>query len=348
MSLEEILTYWRIVWKRVPLIALLVLVTVGTIFLQQYTADRVYQASVRFQITAPPPSDVTLYKGFSAPKLREEIAFMRGNFANVITSGSVARQVIADLGLEGMKSNEITSNIEIEDIEGSDLTKVQVSAGDPQLVADIANAVMDVALQQYGQLRARSATMSRQFIAAESETTRQELQQAQDALIAFKIENRIGSLDGMISEQQELLSGLRSRRDDAWATGSQDKAHNFDQLIAQREAELQDLVRLSAQYEILQADVRQIRDTYDFLLTKQTEAKLTENETLTVGFIQVLGEASPPSRPVSPYNFKILALGGMVSLALGVVIAFVWEFIASATMSKEKRGDQEVQGTTTA
>jgi uncharacterized protein involved in exopolysaccharide biosynthesis len=62
---------------------------------------------------------------------------------------------------------------------------------------------------------------------------------------------------------------------------------------------------------------------------------------LTVGFIQVLGEARPSSKPISPYNFKAVALGGMVSLAMGVVIAFAWEFVGSATASKEV---QVVQG----
>ena len=188
---------------------------------------------------------------------------------------------------------------------------------------------------------AGSATMSNQFIAAELEVSRQEVQAAQEALIAFQVENRIGSLKGMINEQQELLRTLRLWRDEAWARGTPEQVEKFNQALIQREAELQDLVRLSAEYEALEADVQQAQGAYDFLLGKETEAKLTENEALAVGFIQVLGEATPPLRPISPYNFKILALGGIVSLGLAVVIAFLWDVIAPVTPSEEEEGREE-------
>jgi uncharacterized protein involved in exopolysaccharide biosynthesis len=204
---------------------------------------------------------------------------------------------------------------------------------------------MEEALRQYGQLRAGSATASKEFIGAELEASQGDLEEAQEALMAFKIENRVGSLSGMVYEQQELISDLRMRRDDARASKQLDEATRYDQLIAQREAELQDLVRLSISYDALEANVKQAQETYDFLLEKQTEAKLTENEVMAVGYIQVLGEARPPAGPVSPYNYKLLAMGVIVSLAVGVVLAFVWAFVESAAGSEKKqRGDQPVQG----
>ena len=134
------------------------------------------------------------------------------------------------------------------------------------------------------------------------------------------------------------------RRDDARAAEDLAEAASYDGLIAQREAELQDLVRLSIEYDALEANVEQARETYDFLLEKQTEAKLTENEVMAVGYIQVLGEAHPPAGPVSRYNYKLLAMGLIVSLAVGVVMAFVWAFIESAPETEKKRGDGPVQG----
>lgn len=346
MRLDEILIYLRVLRKRLWLIALLTITTVGTIVFLQHTADPVYKVSVNFQVTAPPQSEVTLFENYRAPQLSDEISFIRQDFLATLTSRTVARQVIKKLDLRDVSASDIVSNLRTEQIEGSDFTRVTVFADSPQRAADIANALLEAALPQYGQLRARPATISKQFITRELEAVQQEVQQAEETLITLKIENRIGSLDQMIEEQQLLLRSLRFNRDEAWATGSLDIAQNYDQIITQREAELQDLVRLSTQYNSLQSNVLQLRSTYDFLLQKRTEAKLTENEALAVGFIQVLGEASPSSRAVSPYDIRILALGGMVSLALGVVIAFVWESITLTKASEEKQVDQEAKGTT--
>lgn len=327
MSREEILTYLRIFKKRFWFIALLMLVTVGTISYQQYTAEPRYVASLRFQVTEPPRGDVVLFEGLRTSYVREEMPYIRQNFLSVLTSNSVSDKVIQKLELQDVAPGDIVASIEAEDIEGSDFTRVMVTANNPQLAADLANALMEEALRQYGQLRARSATMTKEFIAAQLETSRQELEEAQQALTGFKVENRIGTLKGMVDEQQQLLHDLRLRRDEAQAQGATEATSNYDQLIAQREVELQDLVRLSTQNDALEARVQQAQQAYALLLSKETEAKLTENEVLALGYIQTLGEAHPPSKPVSTYDYKLIAMGAIVSLAVGVVLSFVWEFI---------------------
>jgi uncharacterized protein involved in exopolysaccharide biosynthesis len=346
MPREEILHYWRILKKRLWLIALLTLVTVGTIFFQQYTADPVYTAAVRFQITEPPRGDANLFSGYRVPYIRDELPFVKGNFLNVLTSGSVARQVIEKLDLQSVSSDDVISNIETEEITDSDFVLVRVSASDPQLAADLANALLEEALRQYGQLRADSVTMSKELISVELEASWQKLQQSEESFIAFKIENHVGSLTGMITEQQELLRTLRLWRDESSAKGLDDRAQNYDHLIARREAELQNLVRLSAEYGALEADVQHAQRAYNLLLEKETEVRLTESEALGVGFIQVLGEARLPSGPNSPYNYKVLAFGLVVSLALGVALAFIWAFLASAKTAEEELEEPEsvVQG----
>jgi diguanylate cyclase (GGDEF)-like protein len=329
MSFDEIWFYWRILKKRLWLIALLTISTVGTIIFLQYGAEPVYRASLEFQITSPPPGDVTLYEGSRLRSAADDISSIREGFLNVLTSGTVIRQAIAELDLRGMRAQDVASNITSEEIPGSDLNQVKVSANDPQLAADLANGLVEKGLEYYGELRARGLTITREFIEKELAVLRQELQDAEEELITLKIEHRIGSLDQMIQQQQELLRNLRLNRDQALAKGLASEAQKYDELIIQREEELQDLVRQSATYNALEAEVQQKRDTYDFLLQKQAEAKLTENEALGVGFIQVLSPAQPPSRPVAPLKLQIVVLGGVVSLALGVVIALVWESITS-------------------
>ena len=85
--------------------------------------------------------------------------------------------------------------------------------------------------------------------------------------------------------------------------------------------------------------VRQADTLYNYLLDKETEAKLKENEALHLSFVQVLGPARPPSHPLPPINFKILALGAVISLILGVGLAFLWEYLE--TVSLDIRSEAE-------
>jgi len=343
MSIEELLTYWLIIKKRLWLIGLLFGVTVGTILVILLSADPVYKASIKFQVTAPPPAEVTIYKAFSTGKLREEIAYTRGNFVNVLTSSSVAWDVVRELGVQDqMGGDELQASTQVEDVKNSDLTKITVTVKNPQLAADLVNKLFEVGLRHYGQVLARSATTSREFISSQLETTRLELEQAKEALTTFRIENKVGTLDGALESQQSLLRSLRFQRDQAWAEGNEEKAAQYDELIAEREVELQNLIHLSTEYEALETAVERAQSTYALLLAKETEAKLKENEILHVGFIQALGEARKPRQPVSPLNPTIIALGGVVSLIIGIMLAFVLEYVetfqvsAASTIDKTK------------
>jgi len=155
----------------------------------------------------------------------------------------------------------------------------------------------------------------------------QQLDQAEQELIAFKIEHKVGGLDGLIASQQGLIRSLNLERDQALATGQTSVAAAYDRLIAEREAELQQLIGLSTTYTQLERTVDQLQGTYGLLLEKETEAQLKENEILNVSFIQVIGEARVPSKPKPPIRWSTVALGGVVSLITGIMIAFVWEYV---------------------
>jgi uncharacterized protein involved in exopolysaccharide biosynthesis len=167
--------------------------------------------------------------------------------------------------------------------------------------------------------------MSREFITGQLGTTGQDLDQAQEKLIAFQIENIIGDLRQAIALQQELIFELSKNRDLAEAAGRLEEVARYERLILEREVELQNLVRLDLEYADLTAEVEQSRSTYEFLLTKQTEATLKENEILSLGFIQIIGPAKPPSDPLPQVKISLLAIGGVLSLIIGIIVAFIWD-----------------------
>jgi uncharacterized protein involved in exopolysaccharide biosynthesis len=304
-------------------------------------APRVYLASVRLQVIAPSPGAITLYGVFRSGGFRDEIAYTQNAFIEILRSTVVARRVLeaSDVSLS---VEELQDGTEV--VVESDFIKLTVTADGPDKAAQLANGVTTEALAYYGELLARSSEMSEEFISAQLDRARQELDSAQTALMQFKIENKIGSLDDDISQQTNLVRALNRSRDDAIASGDFAKADSYDALITQRERELQSLLSLSAQYQALQSAVAQASTTYDYLLSKEAEAKITENQTRNVSFILVVEPASPPHRSTSTVSASILALGAVLSLVLGVAVAFVWEYIESSGIRwEEKRIDAPQQ-----
>ena len=301
--------------------------TMVTLVIISIFAPRVYLASAQLQVIAPSPGTITLYGGFRSGGFRDEIAYTQNTFIEILTGWVVAWRTVEAIDTR-LSSEELQERTEVS-VE-SDFIGLTVTGDTPDEAAQLANGLAAEALAYYGELLARSSGASREFISAQLELARQELDRAQVALMQFKIENKIGPLDNDIGQQTSLIRSLRRSRDDAMAGSDIPKANAYDVLIAQREQELQTLLNLSAQYQALEMAVAQASSTYDYLLSKEAEAKITENQIRNVSFIQVVEPAYPPDRSTSTFSKSILALGGVLSLVLGVAVAFIWEYMETS------------------
>ncbi|HID07601.1 MAG TPA: hypothetical protein EYP10_10715 [Armatimonadetes bacterium] len=333
MGIRELIIYAQVIRRRWKPVAGLFLGTMVTLIIISLFAPRVYLASARLQVIAPSPGTITLYGGFRSGGFRDEIAYTQSTFIGILKGRVVARRTIEAIDTR-LNSEELQERTEIT--VDSDFIKLMVIGDTPDEAAQLTNGLAAEALAYYGELLARSSGASREFISRQLELARQDLDRAQAALMQFKIENKIGSLDDDISQQTSLIRSLRRSHDDAMANNNITKANAYNALIAQRERELQALLNLSAQYQALQMAVAQASNTYDYLLSKEAEAKITENQIRNVNFIQVVEPADPPRRPISTFSKSILALGGVLSLVLGVAVAFIWEYIETSGVWQEE------------
>jgi uncharacterized protein involved in exopolysaccharide biosynthesis len=333
MDFRELIMYAQVIRRRWKPIVGLFLGTMITLIIISTIAPRVYLASARLQVIEPSPGAVTLYGGFRSSGFRDEIAYTQNTFIELLTGGVVARRTVEKVDTH-LSAEELQERTEIE--SESDFIQLTVAGDEPDEAAQLANGLAAEARAYYGELLARSSGASREFISVQLELARQELDRAQMALMQFKIENKVGSLESDIGQQTSFIRSLRLSRDNAMADNNIAKANAYDVLIAQREQELQTLLNLSAQYQALQMAVAQASSTYDLLLGKQAEAKITENQIRNVNFILVVEPAEPPRRSTSTFSKAILALGGVLSLVLGVAVAFVWEYIETSDISQEK------------
>jgi len=325
MSIKDLIFYWKVVKKRLWLIGLLLVVTLGVIFLTSFLSKQVYKATTSFQVTAPLPAEVTIYSEFKTSSTIDELLRTRGNFVAVLQSKFVVSQVIEELGLD-MDTDELLATTLVEPEEDSDFIDLKVTAGDPSTAAAIANTLMDNAARYFGEMSAGSITANKEFIQQQLREIKDELDAARAALMQFQIENRISSLEGLLNSQEDLITTLKTSRDEAQVKSGTEAVSVYDELISKRERELQDLILLGSEYEILQDDVKRIKDVYQSLLDKETEAKLKENEIMSARFIQVI-PASEPSHPLPRFEPKLFLLGAIVSLVLGIMLAFILEYL---------------------
>lgn len=102
----------------------------------------------------------------------------------------------------------------------------------------------------------------------------------------------------------------------------------YDQLITAKEQELADLIQLTAQYDYLERAVERVQSNYNFLLSKESEARLKQSQAANVSFIQIIEPPRTPDRPAPSRLPKLLAVGVVVSILGGVILAFVLELLS--------------------
>ena len=114
----------------------------------------------------------------------------------------------------------------------------------------------------------------------------------------------------------------------------------YDQLIVDRESRLLGLIGLRSEYDSLQSTIYEIQANVDFLVAKANEAALKESQSLNASFIQIVEPARQPDRPAPSKTPRLLLVGAAISLAVGVILAFVLEFIES--LGRARTGQRSV------
>jgi uncharacterized protein involved in exopolysaccharide biosynthesis len=342
MSIQEIGKYLKIVRKWWWVITVLFGTTVGTMLAIVLFSETQYEATVTVQVNAPPPQEVPLYSDFGREALSDEIAQTRASFSEFFLEGDTAYQALEVLGNVPMGVDELRSKMAIDMPDSSQLLRVRVRAADPEMAALLANTLVETGLKQYGEMLARPTANTRQFIEQELKAVREELIVAETELIQFQVDSKIGNLNSAINSQSDLIGSLKTQGDLAQVEGDTTRAQAIQEVIQMREAELQNVIGLSAQYTELVDRVERVRATHGFLLDRESEAQIKENQILELGSIQVITPARPPRRPVSAINSKLIVLGAVASTLIGVLLTFLLEYleITGAFRGFQKRFEQ--------
>lgn len=395
MGIEELLGYWRVIRKRLWLILLLFISTMTVIVVTNLTAPPTYRATVKLQIIGSEPEQVSLFGTVRATTTSEEIAAVQSEFTSVLRNSLVAWRTIAELNLS-MSAMELLDRIDV--VQDGEAMYVTAEGTTPQEAEAIVTTHVDKALLYYRENRALPARVTREFLGQELEKAGERLLQAKDALLKFKLENNLDSLERELAAYQDMIRSLEAQRDaeaveeerarslaqtyqqeaqkartelekiagseatatqayyterqrryqdmaadqTALAEGHRIAKEEYDNLILQKEAELLALIGLTERYDHLNREVALAESDYNFLLSKENEARLKETTALGVGYIQITEPARTPDAPAQSNLPRLAAVGGVASLMAGIILAFILEFIeglARTARASEGRED---------
>lgn len=199
----------RVCQRRIWLVVSVVLVTALAIGLRLLLTREMYAAQVKLQITAPQQEDVTLYERYRALDARDELTVTRNNFTEVLQSRETMRRTAEQFGLSGENADY---KLAVSPIRDADFIYISVSAHDPQLAADIANAHVRAAITYYGEIRARPTAATKDMLAGQLRTAEEQLQRAEADLTEFRVKYGITTMDGEVAIYQSLIDKLQTER----------------------------------------------------------------------------------------------------------------------------------------
>jgi uncharacterized protein involved in exopolysaccharide biosynthesis len=302
------------------LILLTVIAAEGAALYTIYTSPPSYRTSVKLQIVASGPREVPLFGQIRTQVTRDEIFYVGKNFIEILKSDAIAQRVVEELGLR-VRSSEILKKMTVSPIANTDFVYVFLDWPDPEEGPLILAAQVRAAQKYFALARAKPASSTRRFISQQLVAVRQELEQAKAKFGKFKSDHGIASMDREIRSLESVVTSLRLEKDRALANGELGVAAAFDRALAQRSSQLTNLIGIGFEYYNLEAAVKRAEADYNFLLEKESEAMLKENESLSVEFIQLLEDARAPATLVPLRIKEIAALAGVGGLLLGSLLA---------------------------
>jgi uncharacterized protein involved in exopolysaccharide biosynthesis len=302
----SLLDYWRVIWKYKRFIGVLFSIAVLSALVFSLISPKIYESTVTI-ITPRETAGTGLLSALGAIGVSQQNPGMslpslspnRDIFISIMKSRTVAQSLVEQFSLgehykskhfeDAIKSLKGATKISVSK-EGVILVKVEDR--NPQLAADIANAYttqLDRLMTRFGTGRAGN---QRRFVSEQLVKIQEELNAAEENLRQFQERNRA------------ILLG--------------DMANSMRLPTAQVPKVGIEMVRLMRDLKVQEA-------VYTFLTQQLEQAKIGEAQDMPV--VQVLDRAVPPVHKSKPKTLLNMALAGAVSLFLGILVAFLLQYI---------------------
>jgi uncharacterized protein involved in exopolysaccharide biosynthesis len=326
----EFINILRVIWHWRSLIISMLIVAAVALVVRMRVIDPVYEGNVMLQLTTPQIEDVELFERYRYVEVRDQVSVARNNLTQVLLSKEIYNQAVNQLELT---EEQLPYEVEVNPIRDSDFIEVVVKSNNPDMVAEIANAHVGAAIEYYGEIRSKPANAEKDLIYLQLQEAEEEYRAAEDKFNDYKARYNINDLDSEIYILENFLEQLKFERDreifdravavDLTAVDISDK---LDELITARENEMQRLVELEPSYLLLEEQVVQAQDKYQYIKGKYDEAQLKVIAIQASNFIQIVAPASSPIEADTDIA-RTLVIPLIGTFGLAIMLAFLLEYL---------------------
>lgn len=223
----HLLDYWRIIKKRKWIVLGVLMMVVTVVAIRMYRARPIYQASGKVIINQQTPVPLA-NRQEALPYSSNDTQYLRTQI-NVLQSRTLARRVIEELSLDQQPEfaglarirdatlrdklmvDRFLSGLQVELIRDTRIVKVTYESPDPQLAAQIVNALMDQLIEYTLTARFESTRQAREWLNKRLTELREKLEQLQEELVRYSREHEIIQLDENQTIAIERLTDLNRR-----------------------------------------------------------------------------------------------------------------------------------------
>ena len=274
----EIKEYWLVLKRRWRLIAAVILASAGLAGLALFLRQPEYQATGMLLFKSDRISSLTKV----GEKIGDLESVMReGNplqtQAIIVNSRPILSKVIHDLSLKDERGKNLdpeSLKVKVEPILGTDILSVSYISRRPELAASVINQLMKAYVDNNTQSNREQVFAAREFINKQLPQTKQELENAAEALRLFKTRNKT------IQLPEEATTSIRNI---AQIDADMNQAQTMLADLSTQETQIRSELKLSGQQPLEVASLSQIPGVQDILgeLQKAQTKLVTEKARYT-------------------------------------------------------------------
>ena len=356
----NLLKYWRMIKRRWKIIAVIFLTSVVTVAVISLRMTPIYQARTTIMPiessggqVADALRDIPFLGGIGGTSANKLVVFLE--------SRTMAENIVQDLDLINVFFKGARHKLpSLQDAVGSlaGITEIKLDKGlitiaveykDTRIAADIANQYT-IELQRYLSENILSmAKRNRIFLENQLHRVKKQLQEAEEAIKAFQIYEKVVVLGAPIRASFDALADLKPHiraKVVQIAYKGQFAAHsNPDMLNTKDELRvlnkqlaipcLSEASTLGLQYTRLKRQAATHRRTYELLTRQYAMAKIEEaKEKIT---FQIIDRAIPPDKKIKPKIKLNIMLAGVVSLFAGIFLVFFLGYLKKLKSNESER-----------
>lgn len=206
---SNIWVYLSALKRRFWVILLLLAATMAVVLGRAAMTPPAYRSSTVLQVIPLEPEEVPLYTRQSTVSSGDAIELILFQFGSLVKSSRMAQRTLADTGVN-MTAGELVDGIRVDRDPSGDLMTISVTANSPEEAEKLLETHVELSLKEFRASRALPSEASGKFLETELAKADRDLQAARDAVLQFKLDNRMDSLDRQVLAEEQTLRDLRA------------------------------------------------------------------------------------------------------------------------------------------